>query len=156
MDNKKDELYHYYGGMSSVNELYHYGVPGMKWGQRRASAKLNKITKRAKKRGWSDDATEVEKIKTKKVKQMSNDDLKKAKKRGELERDYKNLNPNAIKKGLAIAGTTAAALGTMATLYKYGKPIMNKGKKVAGSVLSKVKNQSHTGMWAKGFSGNFH
>lgn len=122
--------------MTNNDELYHYGVPGMKWGQRRAQAKINKINKRAQKQGWSNDATEVAKIKTKKIKQMTNDDLQKAKKRGELERDYKNLNPGTIKKGFKIAGATVTALGTVAALAKYGKPIIQTGKKAVFAVSS--------------------
>lgn len=123
--------------MTNNDELYHYGVPGMKWGQRRAAKKLDKVTKRAKKQEWSNDATEVGKIKTKKVKQMSNDELKKVKKRDELERDYKNLNPNVIKKGLKIAGATVAALGTMAALAKYGKVIVKTGKNAIDQIKTK-------------------
>ena len=39
------------------NELYHYGIPGMRWGHRKS--KIEKISERSKKRGWSDDATEA-------------------------------------------------------------------------------------------------
>lgn len=112
--------------MKNYNELYHYGVPGMRWGHRKEA----RITKRAKKQGWSDDATETAKIRIKKVNQMSNKELKTVNERRNLEQNYRNLNPNAIKKGIAIAGTTVAALGTVAALYKHGKTIVAGGKKV--------------------------
>lgn len=126
--------------MTNNNELYHYGVPGMKWGQRRATSKVNKITTRSQKRGWSDDATEVAKIRTKKVSQMSNNELNKVNNRKTLEQNYSRLNPNVIKKGLAIAGATAAALGTMAALYKHAKPILKSGK---GAVQKFMANRSN-------------
>lgn len=74
------------------NELTHYGILGMKWGVRRSQAKLARIGKRAKKGGWSEDAESAAKIKTKKVKQMSNAELKKLNERTRLENEYKNLN----------------------------------------------------------------
>lgn len=73
-------------------ELIHYGIPGMKWGVRRSQKQLSRISKKAKKRNWSDDATEVEAIKTKKMKQMSNTELRKLNERTRLENEYKNLN----------------------------------------------------------------
>lgn len=117
--------------MKNNDELYHYGVPGMRWGVRRADAKVQRVNKRANKRGWSDDATEVAKIRTKKVNQMSNNELNKVNNRKNLERQYSTLNPNVIKKGLAIAGATAAALGTVLALHKNGKQIMELGKNTA-------------------------
>lgn len=74
------------------NYLQHYGVLGMKWGQRRAQRKLDRIEKKAKKQGWDDDATAAARLKTKKVSQMSNAELKKLNERIRLENEYKNLN----------------------------------------------------------------
>lgn len=123
--------------MTNNNELYHYGVPGMKWGVRRADAKLQRVSTRAKKRGWSDDATEVAKIRTKKVNQMSNNELTKVNNRKTLEQNYSRLNPNAIKKGLAFAGAAVAAIGTMTALYKHGKTLITSGKKFAQKTLER-------------------
>ena len=120
------------------NELYHFGVKGMKWGVRKSrSSSSSSKKKRSKTYGWSDDAKEAYRIKQKKVNQMSNAELKKLNERRNLERNYQQLNPNAIKKGIAIAGTTAAALGTMAALYNNGNQIINIGKKVVEGMNKK-------------------
>ena len=133
------------------NDLYHYGVPGMKWGVRRADIKAQRVDTRAKKRGWSDDATEVAKIRTKKVSQMSNNELNKVNNRKNLERQYSTLNPNAIKKGLAIAGATAAALGTVVALHKNGKQIMSIGRSTVDK-FKKAKVTHHSNAFWKGIS----
>ena len=120
------------------NELYHFGVKGMKWGVRKSrSSSGSSKKKRSNTDGSSDDAKEAYMIKQKKVNQMSNAELKKLNERRNLERNYQQLNPNAIKKGIAIAGTTAAALGTMAALYNNGNQIINIGKKVVEGMNKK-------------------
>lgn len=119
------------------NELYHYGVKGMKWGQRRAEAKMNKLSLRSKKKGWSDDATEAAKIKTKKVGQMSNSELRKLNERQQLELNYKRSNPNAIKKGLLILGATVATMETISKLRKHGGSLVSGGKQVTDKITRK-------------------
>lgn len=124
------------------DELYHYGVPGMKWGQRKSQNKLSKIDKHSNKNDWSEDATAAAKIKTKKVSQMTNAELRKLNDRKNLEQQYENLARNssrgraAVKAFIATAGTITAVSTAVAAYAKYGKKIY----KAAGKIkeLSKV------------------
>lgn len=95
------------------NYLQHYGVKGMKWGVRKARR--------------SADSAEVKQIRKKKVSQMSNAELRKANERIRLEQEYKRLNPNAIKKGMAVAAGIAGAMGTVVALQSNGKKVIKMG-----------------------------
>ena len=120
------------------SELYHYGIKGMKWGVRKSRSRTGSSRKkRSKTDGWSDDAKETYRIKKKKVNQMSNAELRKVNERRNLERNYKQLNPNAVKRGVAVVATTAAALGTMATLYNNGSNLVKIGQKIVEGMKKK-------------------
>lgn len=118
--------------MESNRELYHYGVLGMKWGVRRAQRKNNRIDRKADRKNWSADQREVAKIKTKKVKQMSNAELQKLNQRNQLEitnRELKakqNRGRRAVKAFIGTAGTVTAVAAAGATYKKYGTAILDK------------------------------
>lgn len=130
-----------YNYTQSSNELYHHGILGMKWGVRRYQNKDGSLTSAGKKRynqnDWSDDAKEASRLKKKSVSQMSNAELRKLTERQQLERNYANLNPSRIKKGLAVATTVATVLGTVTTIYANGDKLAKLGKKVADSIIKK-------------------
>ena len=118
------------------DELYHYGVPGMKWGVRRSQNKLDRINKRSKKNDWSEDATTAAKIKTKKVSQMTNDELKKLNNRRNLKQENERLSRNsnkgraAVKAFIATAGTITAVSAAAAIYAKHGKKVYQASGKI--------------------------
>lgn len=124
------------------NELYHYGVLGMKWGQKRSAKKLEKIEKRSKKEGWSKEATEAAKIKTKSTSQMTNAELNQLNTRQQLERTHSQLSPNVIKKGLAYATAATAAMGTILALKKTGGQFIKEGAAFVAKAGSKIASAS--------------
>ena len=124
------------------NEIYHYGVPGMRWGVRRNQKQLGRIERKSKKEGWDNDATSAAKIKTKKVSQMSNKELRDLNNRMNLEQQHKDLSVRsskgraAVKGFIATAGTLAAVSSAVAIYAKHGKKAYNSIGKV--KQLSKV------------------
>lgn len=106
----------------NTEELYHWGIKGMKWGVR-------------KDRKVSEDAATAKALKKKKLDELSNAELKKLNERKNLEQQYKNLNPGVIKKGLKFVGAAAAVLGTAAALYNNGNSVVKAGKEVGGKII---------------------
>lgn len=80
------------------NELMHYGVLGMKWGVRRARKASSKKTTLFKKKSKSP-ADQSSKPKKKSVKDMSDDELRKAINRLEMEKRFNDLSPKQVSKG---------------------------------------------------------
>lgn len=79
------------------DELYHFGVKGMKWGIRHDKNRSGSSRSRKKKRVASEDYTRSRDIMKKKLYEMSNRELQEANKRLQLENNYKN-NYNDIGK----------------------------------------------------------
>ena len=109
-------------------ELYHYGIKGQKWGIRRYQNKNGTLKPAGKKRrkdtsNWSDDANE-----------MSNAELQKLNNRQNLERQYSQLNPSTVKRGIAAIGATAAFMGTILKVYNNSDKIVAAGKRVVNKL----------------------
>ena len=110
------------------NELYHYGVLGMKWGYKKGKSGIGSL--KTTKNKWSDDAKTVSELKKKNKKELSNADLKKVNERTQLERTYSNLNPSGIKKGMAFVVSAGALMASATTLYNNADNFVKAGKKV--------------------------
>ena len=101
--------------ITPINQLYHHGVLGMKWGVRKKGP--SGVTKSAQaKHPPSDDYKTSRQLKARGTKALSTKELKELTTRMQLEQQYKTLNPNSYQqgmkfvKGLTTAGTTVASL----------------------------------------------
>lgn len=137
-------------------ELKHYGVPGMKWGQRKAkpSGGSSSASVKAKKlqagsavsghasnafRNASDVSNRVASSgrRSKKVKkelsQMSDQELRNKINRQQMEQTYASMNPGKLERGAKVAGNILAAAGSVAAIagsaigiYTAIKPFLDK------------------------------
>lgn len=109
------------------NELYHYGVLGMKWGVRKdrggGVSKTGRRRKSVKERPPAHE--DYKKAHSKKsVREMSDEELRSRINRLDMERRYKDLKPDTKNRGkryinsIIKTGTTVATLtGTALTIY---------------------------------------
>lgn len=121
-----DDLYH-----EKIDKtLEHFGIPGMRWGVRRASAKTGK---------GSPDYQNAKALKKKGIKNLSTAELRTLNDRMQQERNYKSLNPGAIQKGQKAAAAVLAGMATVTTVYKFahspaGKAMGAKAVKVIAKI----------------------
>ncbi len=116
------------------NELYHYGVLGMKWGVRRSPSQLgHKIRIKRKKKPSEPVHEDYKKAHSKKkVSSMSDAELRNRNNRLQMERQYAQLTEKKSKGKkivsgiITTAGTIAAAEGAYKTYKRVGAKILDK------------------------------
>jgi hypothetical protein len=79
--------------------INHYGILGMKWGRRKSRSSKSKKINNKRVKNISADKAEANKIASKKIYELSNEELKKINTRLQLEKQYKELNPKKVAKG---------------------------------------------------------
>ena len=121
-----EDLYH-----NQIDKtLEHFGIPGMRWGVRRGAAQTGK---------GSADYQQSRALKKKGMKNLSTAELRTLNDRIQQERNYKNLNPNAIQKGQKAAGAILAGMAAVTTVYKFahspaGKAVGEKAVKIIAKI----------------------
>lgn len=114
------------------NELYHYGVLGMRWGVRRSKTGSRSSISKPKRSKRTVNESYKQAHSKKKLKYMSNNELQEINKRLNLEKNYKELTRKkrkgkaAVNNFVSTAGTIAAVAGAYNTYKKYVGPILKK------------------------------
>ena len=122
------------------NEIYHYGVKGMKWGIRK---KYDTISTMFKRKNVDDDVEEhadyARAHSKKSVKEMSDAELREINNRLNMEQQYARLTQqkSKIASGLAFVGKVAATGTTIATLLENPTKIAEKADKLLKLVGAK-------------------
>ena len=92
-------------------ELYHWGVLGMKWGRRKAKYDYDQPDTR------SDDQKRYDSLKTKRLSEMSNAELRAYMDRLNLERNYQAANPDQKERARRFVKTVVSDAKTAYDAY---------------------------------------
>lgn len=126
------------------NELYHHGVKGMKWGVRKTPVrsssgatrkrKSNALSLFKKKKATRKvSSANSSPAKTKSIKDMSDDELRKKVERVRLEQQYQQLDPKTVSRGKRITKRVMDDIIVPAAV--------DVGKQVAKSIMANVTNK---------------
>lgn len=125
------------------DELYHYGILGMKWGVRRSDAQLARVRK-SKKQSEDDHEDYKKAHSSKSVRAMSDKELRERNNRLQMEKQYSDLTKKEstgkklVTAFVATATTLAAVSKAYDTYKKVGGPIVNKGLDKIGNKVVKI------------------
>lgn len=119
---------------SSNTYIYHHGVKGQKWGIRRYQNKDGSLTPEGKKR-YSEDYLSAHSGKS--YKEMSDNELRRANKRLNMERQYAQLTKqkSKIKAATDAVMKTSGTIAALMAAYKTYKKLFDATKTAADSAL---------------------
>ena len=121
-----------------MNELYHFGVKGMKWGVRK-DRKRSVSSKRS--RSDSKEYTESRHLLKKSPNKLSNAELRKINERLNLEQQYSNLTTSQKQKGNRFIDKVGNQMKQTAA-NEVSKQLMNVGKIVLGAGIAYAMNRA--------------
>lgn len=123
-----------------IESLYHYGIPGMRWGVRRKRDTVNRTKGRGSQ--GSGDHQKTRKYKGRGMKNLSTQELKELNQRLQLEKQYKDLTPAKITRGMNFVKTVTAAGITISTLHALTKsPLAQDVIKAMAATVSVAKDR---------------
>lgn len=99
-----------------IKDLYHFGIPGMKWGIRKSSSVVASIKARSEKDASTDHIVSRQ-LKSKGIKKLTNSELQKLSQRLQLERSVRDLKSSDYQRGTDFIKTATAIGSTLATAY---------------------------------------
>lgn len=131
--------------------LEHFGVLGMKWGRRKAKGSSSGPSKSKKTKSTRDPSNvELRRIQKKKPSEMSNDELRRANERLNLETQYRQLNSRDmssgktwVKNAAILAGTTAVTVVASKYANQGADFLARNIKKGAGYALTNALTLHH-------------
>ncbi len=112
-----------------LDELSHFGVPGMRWGRRKGSSDSSS----------SSDHTTSRNLKSKKLNEMSNDEIQTLAKRMQLEKQYKEALKADIHPGKKFAREILASAGKQVASKMLADVMTKAAKDLVRTAASKSK-----------------